>query len=152
MDTKHDKHMSHAIKYLFHINAPREQVYQAITSIDGLSKWWTAESTGDAGKDGVIQFRFGGQGPDMKVADLKLNEQVSWECVASPHGWVGNRLSFMLDENDGKTRVRFAHDGFPAEDDSCAICTFGWGRYMESLRQYCQTGKGEGFGQPDYRK
>jgi uncharacterized protein YndB with AHSA1/START domain len=144
--------MSHSIKHLFHISAPREKVYEALTTIEGLRQWWTAETTGEANSGGTIQFRFGGQGPDMKVASLKPNEQVSWECVASPHGWVGNMLTFSLDDNDGKTRVRFAHEGWQQEDDFYAICSFTWGRYMESLRQYCQTGKGEGFGQPGYRK
>lgn len=144
--------MAHAIKHLFHISAPREKVYEALTNISGLGQWWTAETTGNAGEGGTIQFRFGGQGPDMKVTSLQPNEKVSWECVESPHGWVGNTLSFMLDDNDGKTRVRFAHEGWQQEDDFYAICTFTWGRYMESLRQYCQTGKGEGFGQADYRK
>ena len=59
---------------------------------------------------------------------------------------VGHTFTFMLDENDNKTRVRFSHSGWTEEDDFYAICTFTWGRYMESLRQYCQTGKGGAFG------
>jgi len=69
-----------------------------------------------------------------------------WECVASPHGWLGHHFHFSLDENEGKTRVRFSHEGWTEEDDLYAICTFSWGRFMESLRQYCQAGKGEPFG------
>ena len=143
--------MAYAIKHLFHINAPREAVFQALTSIDGLSQWWTKETNGSSGERGTIQFRFNGQGPDMKVAGLKPDEELTWECVASPHGWVGNTLRFNLDDNEGKTRVRFAHEGWGQQDDFYAICSFAWGRYMESLRQYIQTGKGEGFGQPGYR-
>jgi uncharacterized protein YndB with AHSA1/START domain len=143
--------MAYAIKHLFHINVPREKVYEALTGIDGLSQWWTSETSGNSVLGGTIQFRFAGQGPDMKVTGLNPNEQVSWECVASPHGWVGDTFHFNLDENDGKTRVRFSHEGWEQQDDLYAICSFSWGRYMESLRQYLQTGKGEGFGQPGYR-
>ncbi len=82
----------------------------------------------------------------MKVVKLKNNDYVSWECVESPHGWVGHTFNFTLDENEGKTRVRFSHDGFEEQDDFYAICSFSWGRYMESLRKLCQTGKGEAFG------
>jgi uncharacterized protein YndB with AHSA1/START domain len=146
--------MAHAIKHLFHINAPREQVYESLTTVDGLAKWWTVETTGNAGEGGTIQFRFGGQGPDMKVASLTPNEAVNWECIGleSPQSWVGNTVSFLLDDNDGKTRVHFSHEGWQEVDDFYANCNFSWARYLESLRQYCQTGNGEGFGQPGYRK
>lgn len=138
--------MSHSIKHLFHIDAPRQKVFDALSTIDGLSKWWTAQTSGDASKGGTIQFRFGDVGPDMKVVESKPGEMISWECIASPHGWVGNRLTFSLDENEGKTRVRFAHNGWEEDNDFYAICSFTWGRYMESLRQYCQAGKGDPFG------
>ena len=142
----------YSIKHLFHIDATRQKVYEALTDIKALSSWWTAQTTGEAAKDGTIHFRFGDVGPDMNVTETLPGEKVAWECVASPHGWVGNKLTFALDDNDGKTRVRFSHDGWNEEDDFYAICSFSWGRYMESLRQYCQTGRGEGFGTEGYRK
>src|SRR6059058_5128554 len=99
--------MSHSIKHLFHINAPWPEVFKAISTIEGLANWWTNQTTGNADKNEVIQFRFGNAGPDMKVTRLKNDESIEWECVASPDGWVGNKLTFSLDDNDGKTRVRF---------------------------------------------
>jgi uncharacterized protein YndB with AHSA1/START domain len=144
--------MTHSIKHLFHINAKRNDVFKAISTIEGLSGWWTTKTSGKAGKGDIIQFRFGDVGPDMKVTEVKPNEGIKWECVASPHGWVGHTFSIMLDENEGKTRVRFSHDGWNEQDDFYAICSFSWGRYMESLRQLCQTGKGESFGSAGYRQ
>jgi uncharacterized protein YndB with AHSA1/START domain len=138
--------MTYSIKHLFHINAKRSDVFKAISTIEGLSGWWTTQTSGKPGKGEIIQFRFGDVGPDMKVTEVKPDEGVKWECVASPHGWVGHTLSITLDENEGKTRVRFSHNGWNEEDDFYAICSFTWGRYMESLRQFCQTGKGESFG------
>ncbi|MFN2439420.1 MAG: SRPBCC domain-containing protein [Chitinophagaceae bacterium] len=145
--------MAHSIKHLFHINASKQKVFEAISTIKGLSNWWTNQTTGNGAVGSTIQFRFGEMGgPDMKVTEIKPNEKISWECVASPHGWVGNTFTFSLDENEGKTRVRFSHDGWNEQDDFYAICSFSWGRYMESLRQFCQTGKGEAFGSEGYRK
>ncbi len=145
--------MSYAIKHLFHINAPRQKVYEALATIEGLSNWWSTDTSGDTAVGGKIEFRFGAfGGPDMKVTESKPGEKVSWECLGSPHGWVGNKLNFDLDENDGKTRVRFSHEGYAAQDDHYASTNFSWARSMESLRQYCQTGKGEAFGSEGYRK
>ena len=145
--------MLYAIKQLYHISAPREKVFDAIATINGLSNWWTTQTEGDDSPGGTIQFNFGDFiGPKMKVLEAKANETVSWECVDSPHGWIGNIITFSLDENEGKTRVRFSHDGWETQDDFYAACCFSWGRYLESLRQYCQTGKGEAFGSEGYRK
>lgn len=145
--------MTHSIKFLFHINATKEKVFEAISGIKGLSNWWTVDTKGDSSKGGIIQFRFASAGgPDMKVTEIIPYDKISWECIESPHGWTGNTFTFLLDENEGKTRVRFSHDGWKENGDSYAICSSGWGRYMESLRQYCQTGKGEAFGSDGYRK
>ena len=144
--------MSYSIKQLFHISASKAEVFKAITSVDGLSQWWTTQTTGGENIGDTLHFHFGDfNGPTMQIKQLVPNEKVVWECIESPHGWVGNILTFNLDENDGKTRVRFTHEGFPEQDDFYAQCSFSWGRYMESLRQLCQTGKGEGFGTEHYR-
>jgi uncharacterized protein YndB with AHSA1/START domain len=141
-----------SIKNLFHIDAPRGKVYKAISTIEGLTNWWTTQTSGESKVDGIIQFRFGEGGPDMKVKELKTDEAVTWECVAGPADWLGNSFTFNLDENDGKTRVRFEQAGWKEANDFYAACSFTWGRYMESLRQYCQKGKGEAFGSDNYRK
>ena len=145
--------MSYSIKHLFHIDTKRSDVFKAISTIEGLSNWWTIQTSGESKPGGVIQFRFSEHGgPDMKVTSVKQDESITWECLESPHGWKGNTFTFQLDDNVGKTRVRFSHNGWNEEDDGYAICTFAWGRYMESLRQLCQTGKGEAFGSPSYRQ
>jgi uncharacterized protein YndB with AHSA1/START domain len=144
--------MTHSIKQLFHIDAKKSEVFKALTSIEGLSNWWTKDTTGDSNVGGIIKFRFAENGgPDMKVTGIENNKNVLWECVESPHGWAGHTFNFTLDDNDGKTRVRFSHEGWEDNDDFYAICSFSWGRYMESLRQLCQTGKGEAFGSEYHR-
>lgn len=145
--------MSYAIKDLFHINAPKEKVFEAISTLEGLSNWWTTQVSGSTEKGGQIQFDFGEfNGPMMQVSESVSNKKLVWKCVSSEHGWEGDIFSFNLDENEGKTRVRFSHDGWAEQDDFYAACCFSWGRYLESLRQYCQTGKGEAFGSEGYRK
>lgn len=144
--------MDHSIKHLFHIDASIGKVFEAISTIEGLSNWWTVQTQGDASLGGTIQFDFGDfQGPKMKVSEEKPNEKLVWECTESAHGWIGHTFVFTLDENEGKTRVRFSHNGWDEQGDFYALCSFSWGRYMESLRQYCQTGSGEAFGSVGYR-
>ncbi|CAN5675853.1 hypothetical protein BH10BAC3_BH10BAC3_20140 [soil metagenome] len=145
--------MLHSIKQLFHIDAKRNDVFKSISTIEGLMKWWTTETSGRSSPGEIIHFRFGkADGPDMKVIDFKPGESIEWKFVANPHGWTGHTFTFELDNNDGKTRVRFTHDGWAENDDFYAICTFSWAPYMESLRQLYQTGKGEAFGSEGYKQ
>ena len=141
-----------SIKHLFHINASREKVYEALTTINGLSGWWTVQTSGDTKPGGIIQFRFGEHGMNMKVKEAKPDELVQWECVTGSPDWIGTLFTFQLDSNEGKTRIRFEQSGWKETGDFYAACCFSWGRYMESLRQLCQTGKGEAFGSEGYRK
>lgn len=145
--------MSYAIKQLYHINASRDKVFEAISTLNGLSNWWTTQVSGSAELGGLLQFDFGDfKGPQMKVIEYDPANKLVWECTSSEHGWQGNTFTFLLDENDGKTRIRFSHNGWQEQDDFYASCCFSWGRYLESLRQYCQTGRGEAFGSDEYRK
>jgi|SRR5437868_9380523 len=142
----------YSIKHLFHINASKEKVFEAISTINGISNWWTTKTTRETSAGGAFQTRFGeGDGPQMKVVEIIPNEKVTWECT-SPEGWKGHIFTFALDQNDGKTRVRFSQDGWTEQGDFYASCSFSWARYMESLRQLCQTGNGEAFGSVGYRK
>ena len=83
----------HSIKHLFHIDASKQRVFEAISTVNGLSNWWTSKTTGSDVLGGIIQFRFGEMGgPDMKVTEIKPNEKLSWECLESPHGWLAIHL------------------------------------------------------------
>ncbi|HWY38916.1 MAG TPA: SRPBCC domain-containing protein [Bacteroidia bacterium] len=134
------------IKHLFHISASFEKVYHAISTIEGLAAWWTVQTTGKSEVGGMIEFRFGSQFFNkMRVIEMKPGSSVTWECVEGPPDWIGTKISFHLDENEGKTRVRFDHTGWKDANDFYANCNFSWGRFMESLRGLCEKGKGNPF-------
>ncbi|HXB39241.1 MAG TPA: SRPBCC domain-containing protein [Bacteroidia bacterium] len=134
------------IKHLFHISASFEKIYVAISTIQGLASWWTTQTSGKSEVGGMMEFRFGSQFINkMKVIEMKNNKSVLWECVDGPEDWIGTKVSFHLDENEGKTRVRFDHTGWKDANDFYANCNFSWGRFMESLRNLCEKGKGAPF-------
>ena len=60
-------------------------------------------------------------------------------------------MKYDLDENNGKTRVRYSYEGFEEMDDAYANMNYSSGKYLESLRQFWQTGIGEAFGSETYR-
>ena len=140
------------IRFLFHIDAPRHKVYNAISTIEGLSEWWTKQTSGDSSLNGIIEFSFGERWQTkMKVIKLKQDELVGWESLDAQEQWAGSRINFKLDDNEGKTRIIFEHTGVKGTDDYLGMINFSWSRFMDSLKQLCQTGQGEGFGSKNYR-
>ena len=140
------------IKLLLHINSTKEKVFKALTESNDLSKWYTSEVNGKFELNEIISFEFVNFAKfKLKVIAIIQNESVYLEIVESEFGNVGHIMKYDLDENDGKTRVRYTYEGFNEMDDSYANMNYSSAKYLESLRQYCQTGKGEAFGSSSYR-
>ena len=140
------------IKLLLHINSTKEKVFKALTESNDLSKWYTSEVNGKFELNEIISFEFVNFAKfKFKVIAIIQNESVYLEIVESEFGNVGHIMKYDLDENDGKTRVRYTYEGFDEMDDSYANMNYSSAKYLESLRQYCQTGKGEAFGSSSYR-
>jgi hypothetical protein len=56
----------------------QDDAYKALSTIKGLSGWWTTNTQGESKVGGVIQFRFGAGGFDMKVLELDPPKRVLW--------------------------------------------------------------------------
>ena len=140
------------IKLLMHINSTKEKVFKALTESNELSKWYTTVVNGKFELNEIISFEFVNFAKfKFKVIAIIQNESIYLEIVESEFDNVGHIMKYDLDENDGKTRVRYTYEGFDEMDDSYANMNYSSAKYLESLRQYCQTGKGEAFGSSSYR-
>ena len=53
--------------------------------MQGLAQWWTTDTTGEATADGVLKFRFGNGGLDMKVLEVVPNRYVRWQVIGGPN-------------------------------------------------------------------
>ena len=86
------------IRHRVGITAPREQVYQALATTEGLSRWWTQDTAGDLAVGGKLEFYFGQAEPGaiMEVTELDPGQRVAWRCVQGPDEWVGTAVTFDL--------------------------------------------------------
>ena len=133
------------IRHLLTIKAPASKVYEAVTSQKGLQNWWTTKVKGNSKEGEQLQFGFD---PDYaKSFDVKKSNRknVEWKCTNAHPEWIGTTVRFDLEENNGATTVRFAHDGWKNETDMYALCNFHWGKYMQSLQSYCENGSGQPY-------
>jgi len=131
------------IKHTFTIQAPAAVVYAALTEQGGLASWWTEQTTAETGLGGRMIFDFGERYHNaMTVIDLAENERVAWSVDEAHPEWVGTVITFDLEPDGDLTRLRFGHRDWRESNDFFASCNYQWGRYMESLKRYCETGVG----------
>lgn len=120
-----------------------DEVFEALTTTDGLAAWWTEDTTGVAGEvDGKIAFRFTPGGFDMKVLELTPGERVLWEVVDGPEEWIGTTVDFRLTQEDEWATVMFKHEGWREPVDFMHHCSTKWATYLMSLKSLVETGKG----------
>jgi len=150
------------------IVAPAGKVYKAITSQEELSAWWTPGTSAKAEVGSVAHFPFGpNYHKEMKITELKLDQQVKWNCIAGADEWVGTTLTFTLRSGDKRSLQRdryelggqleqqgdfekgtlliFHHDNWREYTDMYAECNYTWGQFLRSLKLFCETGKGRPY-------
>ncbi len=123
-------------------SASPDEVYGALTTLDGLAGWWTSDTTGDAGLGGVITFRFSKGVIDMEVRELDAGKRVRWAVVGGPDEWLGTTVTFELREEDDYTIVLFAHEGWRERVEFMHHCSTKWAVYLMSLKSLLETGTG----------
>ncbi|HXR72772.1 SRPBCC domain-containing protein [Actinocrinis sp.] len=120
-----------------------DEVYAALTTVDGLAAWWTQDTDGEGEVGGVLRFRFPVGGFDMKVLEARPGELVLWQVVEGPAEWVGTRVRFDLKQEDGYTIVLFRHEGWSEPVEFMYHCSTKWATFLMSLKRLLETGKGE---------
>ena len=148
------------------IAAGAGEIYAALTTQAGLCAWWTPDATAVAREGAVARFGFDkGYFKEMIVKRLDNERHVEWACIAGADEWVGTTISFGLEAGDKKmlqkihpeltdqlqqaneanegTVIIFRHEGWKTLTPMFAECSYTWAQFLESLKLYCETGKGK---------
>jgi uncharacterized protein YndB with AHSA1/START domain len=119
-----------------------KKVYQALATLEGLSRWWIVGTTGDTKVGGTIRFEPEGGGFDMQVLESKPSELVKWKCVGGPPEWIGTEISFRLVEKDDQVFVLFRHAGWKEPVEFMHHCSTKWATFLLSLRNWVERAEG----------
>ena len=135
------------IRHRIGIAAPRERVYEALSTVEGLSSWWST-TEGDPEVGGTLRFFFGQPEPAaiMDIVDLKPTEQVRWRCVGGIDEWIGTSLTFDLSDLGDETVLRFAQtdvrDPMPEFMENCST---KWAVHLLGIKSWLEGGKSNVF-------
>ena len=119
-----------------------DDVYTALTTVQGLSGWWADNTQGDSRVGGVLQFRFDAGGIDTKVVELRDARRVLWEVVDGPEEWIGTTISFDLQQDGDYVSVLFKHQGWKEPVEFMHHCSTKWAIFLMSLKSLVETGQG----------
>ena len=123
-------------------SASPDAAYRALTTVDGLAGWWTSDTRGDGKVGGVLQFRFGTGGFDMRVLELGSGKRVRWQVIDGPAEWLGTTIGFEIRQDGDWTLVFFKHQGWQEPVDFMHHCSTRWVVFLLSLKALLETGAG----------
>ena len=123
-------------------SASPEDTYRALTTVEGLSGWWTQDTQGESDIGDVLQFRFGAGEFDMKVLELDPAKRVLWEVVDGPEEWIGTNVSWDLKRDGDYTIILFKHQGWKEPVEFMNHCSTKWVIFLMSLKSLLESGKG----------
>lgn len=124
------------------IKSSLDEVYDALTTVDGLSGWWTSDTQGESEVGGVLRFRFSAGGFDMKVLELEPAKRVRWQVVDGPEEWLDTKINWELKQEDDYTIILFAHQGWREPVEFMHHCSTKWAVFLMSLKSMLETGEG----------
>lgn len=126
------------------------EVFKAINNVRG---WWSEEIEGNTEKHND-EFNYHYKNihnckmklieviPDKKVVWLVLDNYFSFTKDKSE--WIGTKIIFEISKKDGKTQIRFTHQGLVPEYECYKVCFDGWSNYINnSLQSLITIGKGQ---------
>lgn len=120
------------------INAKPEQVFNALTTINGLRDWWSSTAAGNAAMGGIINYGF----CDMQVIAAEPDKPVHWRCIGGPDEWLDTEVIFRLDWKEGQTFVMFKHANWKEPVEFMHHCSTKWATFLLSLRDLVEKSDG----------
>jgi uncharacterized protein YndB with AHSA1/START domain len=132
------------ILHKIEVRVPRDRVFEALSTQEGLARWWTTDTKAQAKVGSIAEFGFRGGKfvQKMKIDELLPGKRVAWTATEGVDEWKGTTLTFDLSEENGETVIRFGHRGWREASDFLAHCSYRWAYFLRSLKLYLQEGKG----------
>jgi hypothetical protein len=118
-------------------------VLTALTTTDGVRRWWTDDADVGRAIGARAIFRFGTTEVTFLI-DRIDRQGMEMTCVAHRNypEWVDTHLAFRVIPDGVGTYVDVLHDGYRDKDGCYSECGERWTHRLESLRAYCEAGHG----------
>jgi hypothetical protein len=141
-----DKNLNHS----FTVDKTPKEVFDAINDVRG---WWSGQIDGKTEKLGdEFTYRYKDfHRTTQKIIESIPGKKVVWlvtdsflSFVEDKTEWNDTKVVFEITPKDGKTEVRFTHQGLTDKQECFDACNDAWGSYITgSLKNLIVEGKGQ---------
>lgn len=145
MNVENDLIIRHAVL----IRAGAEQVYDALTTSEGLDSWFTSGGQVDPRPGGSIHFRWMNWGPDHfsgedggPVLEAERPRRFVFQWYPDEPSYA-TTIKIDLEAVGDGTVVRLLESGYhdtPSGRTACLNCAAGWGEALILLKFYVEHG------------
>lgn len=136
------------------LNTTPAKVFSAVTN--EITSWWTTLFKGRAKSNGdEFTVRFGDNiFKTMEVMELSDGIKIVWRVKDSLIGipgfrnqkeWIGTTIIWEIVPGEINTGLKLTHIGLKPGVECYAICTAGWQQFLNSLKTYLETAKGNPY-------
>jgi len=129
------------ISLLVKVKGTPEEIFEQLTTADGIEKWLTKASYSSDEDSGELRLRLWGD-TDFIVRESTPVSRVVWHCVSQDNRWFGTDIIFRLRPESDRTVVLFDHDGWPEISDFFRDCATSWAYFLLSLQSLIEKGVG----------
>jgi uncharacterized protein YndB with AHSA1/START domain len=130
-----------SILHEINVSTSPEDVFQALSTSEGLGGWWTADSEAEPCEGGSARFGFNGGDViiDMEIEVFEPGRELQWCCVGGPDEWLGTIVTFELTgSEDGGTALRLIHRRWDSTGGTFNQCDTTWARLMHVLKAHVE--------------
>jgi uncharacterized protein YndB with AHSA1/START domain len=128
------------------LNVPAKAVFEAVSTPQGLRRWWSENLTGSANPGDELRLEFVGGAHEARIRLESAREPAlaKWHVVQHRplNEWDGTALVFSISPwGAEKSELEFRYAGRGPQCDCYEACVGGWDHYLGSLKQYAELGK-----------
>ena len=126
----------------FFFISPSKDVFEAISTPDGLNSWWSKTCAGNAALGEEYQMGFG-PGYDDWCAVISKYSPREFELTFenAMEDWIGTRVGFVLTDKNDATNVEFYHSGWSSQSEHFKISSYCWAMCLRLLRRFVELGE-----------
>jgi uncharacterized protein YndB with AHSA1/START domain len=120
------------------------QLYHALNDKKGLMGWWTRDVNFEPMVNSIAQFTFEHGKAEVRLKIIKLipNRAVVWHCLNGFPEWEDTQIAFDIEAVRDGCILHFSQRGWRRTTGSYPKYNFEWAKYLVSLRNYLEKGKG----------
>lgn len=124
------------------IEATPPEIYDALTTIQGISSWWTDTCELSEEEGGQCKFWFDRKATCFTMTAKRLlpHQRVFWQCTDGPKEWIGTELWWEITPTSHRScQVDFKHMNWASDEGMFPLCNSTWGGLMHKLKASCEN-------------